>query len=246
MKKAKAESKAESRTSEIAGKQYKGGVDELMKKTVVRVTDLDDKAVKFFDYLQTQGKANEACSYLILSLEGLSRDHVSNWKGYVYTLLRRFDEEAYKAMKTAEGKTVRPLRARGEKQATQATEKKDKFPVKPFAFNPTAMEFVPGQAWATTPEVSGEEGNKKKEDAAVREAANADASTSAEEGTKTDTDTSITGADEKKPPGDTGPAETDKKKPAEDGKTEESKAEETRTEGKTEEKPKEGEAKDGQ
>jgi len=109
-----------------------------------------------------------------------------------------------------------------------------------------ATEFVPGQAWATPPEGSGEEGNTEKEDAAVREAANADASTSAEEGTKTETDTSITGADEKKPPGGTGPAEKDKDKPAEDGKTEESKAEETTTGGKVEEKPKEGEAKDRQ
>jgi len=84
--------------------------------------------VKFFDYLQTRDKAKEACTYLILSLEGLSRDHVSNWKAYVYTLLRGFDDGAYKAMKTADGKKARPPRVRGEKQPTQATEKKGQVP----------------------------------------------------------------------------------------------------------------------
>merc|ERR1712100_920046 len=92
--------KAESKASQLQGKEYKDGIDDLTKKTVVKATDLDDKAIKFLDYLQTRGRANEACTHLEQALEGLSRDHVSNWKAYVYTLLRAFDQDAYKAMKT--------------------------------------------------------------------------------------------------------------------------------------------------
>ncbi|CAK0886102.1 unnamed protein product [Prorocentrum cordatum] len=122
------------------GVQGYDGIDELAKTTVVKPSDLDEKAVKYLDFVQANGgRGNEACTYLKSALEGMSRDHVSNWKAYVYTLLRGFDEEAYKQMKISEGKKVREPRrgAKGDK------EKKDKFPVKEFAFNVDAAEFVP-------------------------------------------------------------------------------------------------------
>jgi len=139
------EGKAESANHALKDKEYKDGVDELAKATVVKPSDLDEKAVKYLDFVQANGgRGNEACTYLKSALEGMSRDHVSNWKAYVYTLLRGFDEEAYRQMKISEGKKVREPR-RGDKDK----EKKDKFPVKAFAFNPEAAAFVPGQSWNT-------------------------------------------------------------------------------------------------
>merc|ERR1719464_2051676 len=117
--------KAENRGSALNGKEYKDGIDDLTKKTVVRVTDLDDKAIKFLDYLQQNGgRGKEACQFLKQALEGLTREHVGNWKAYVYTLLRTFDPEAHKAMKESEGKTARPPRG----PRPEFKEKKDKFP----------------------------------------------------------------------------------------------------------------------
>jgi hypothetical protein len=136
------EGKAESANHALKDKEYKDGIDDLAKTTVVRPGDLDEKAVKYLDFVQANGgRGNEACTYLKSALEGMSRDHVSNWKAYVYTLLRGFDEEAYKQMKISEGKKVREPR-RGAKTDK---EKKDKFPVKEFSFNPDAAPFVPGQ-----------------------------------------------------------------------------------------------------
>lgn len=147
--------KIEMKTERLVGKDYKDGLDDLSKKTVVRLTDIDEKVIKFLDFLQHNGgRGKEACQYLKQALEGLTREHVSNWRAYVYTLLRQFDEEAYKAMKLSEGRKARAPRApRGEKQPSQDKEK-NKFPVRPFDFNPDAPEFVPGKLWSPR----GEEG----------------------------------------------------------------------------------------
>jgi len=140
------EGKEESTNHALDDKEYKDGVDDLAKTTVVRHRDLDEKAVKYLDFVQANGgRGNEACLYLKSALEGMSRDHVSNWKAYVYTLLRGFDEEAYKQMKHSEGKKVREPR-RGSKTDK---DKEKKFPVKEFSFNTEAAAFVPGQMWNT-------------------------------------------------------------------------------------------------
>ncbi|CAK0790407.1 unnamed protein product [Prorocentrum cordatum] len=153
--------KAESTKDALKDKEYKDGIDDLAKATVVKPGDLDEKAVKYLDFVQANGgRGNEACAYLKGALEGMSRDHVSNWKAYVYTLLRGFDEEAYKQMKISEGKKVRPARAKTEKDK----EKKDKFPTKQFEFNAGAAEFVPGQSWSAPP------GGEKKADEAEAKA----------------------------------------------------------------------------
>jgi len=141
------ESKAEARNLIFYGKEYKGDVDELAKETVVRISDLDDKAIKYLDYLQQNGgRAKDACQHLKQALEGLTRDKVTNWRAYVYTILRGFDKDAYEAMKTAEGRRVKPPRtSRGDK----SDEKKEKATMSFFELNANAPEFKPGQIWST-------------------------------------------------------------------------------------------------
>eukprot|EP00411_Alexandrium_monilatum_P074491 CAMPEP_0175565284 /NCGR_PEP_ID=MMETSP0096-20121207/39365_1 /TAXON_ID=311494 /ORGANISM="Alexandrium monilatum, Strain CCMP3105" /LENGTH=201 /DNA_ID=CAMNT_0016868567 /DNA_START=1 /DNA_END=606 /DNA_ORIENTATION=- len=134
-------------------KEYKDGIDDLSKKTVVRATDLDDKAIKFLDYLQMNGgRAKDACQHLETSaLQGLQRDHVTNWRAYVYTLLRGFDTGAYEAMKTGEGKRVRKPLRNPRAEILSSLDKKEKFPLSTFTFNPEAAEFIPGQQWGVPP-----------------------------------------------------------------------------------------------
>lgn len=134
--------KASASNSRLVGKEYKDGVNEIVNNTVVKLTDLDQKAFMLLDALQGRGKAKEACQFLKQTLEGLDRDHVSNWKAYVYTLLRGFDEVTYQAMKDAEGRRRPPARS-VKKQATPPLQN----PVSDFRFNPMAPEFIPNQPW---------------------------------------------------------------------------------------------------
>mmetsp|Transcript_75602 Transcript_75602/g.198216 ORF Transcript_75602/g.198216 Transcript_75602/m.198216 type:complete len:164 (+) Transcript_75602:69-560(+) len=132
----------EARKGELSEKAYKEGIDELTGGSVVRTGDLDEKAIKFLDFLQANGaRANEACQHLKQALEGLTRDHVSNWRAYVYSLLKKFDEASYEAMKASEGKRSRP-RPKVDKMSPEK-EKQDRAVLQPFNFNPSAAEFVP-------------------------------------------------------------------------------------------------------
>lgn len=124
------------RDNPLEGKDYQAALQEVFKNTAARANDVDPKAVQLLDALQAAGKADEACTHLSKSLEGVTREKVENWKAYVFTLLRAFDTEVYNAMKEARG---RPKPRRSEK-------KKE---VGAFNFRTEAAEFVPGQsAWA--------------------------------------------------------------------------------------------------
>eukprot|EP00927_Polykrikos_kofoidii_P078843 TRINITY_DN75641_c0_g1_i1.p1 TRINITY_DN75641_c0_g1~~TRINITY_DN75641_c0_g1_i1.p1 ORF type:complete len:384 (+),score=57.31 TRINITY_DN75641_c0_g1_i1:122-1273(+) len=84
----------------FAGKDYKDGIYDLINTTAARPSDFDQKAVMLFDVLEKHGRSQKACDHLKDALEGLQRDRVANWRGYIYTLLRGFDEEAYNVMKS--------------------------------------------------------------------------------------------------------------------------------------------------
>lgn len=86
-------------SSQLAGKEYKDGVNEIIKTTAVRGSDFDQKAFTLLDFLEQHGRSREACTYLKQALEGVQRDRVGNWRGYLYTMLRGFDENAYNEMK---------------------------------------------------------------------------------------------------------------------------------------------------
>jgi len=135
----KGKSGSERAATLFVGKEYKDGLEELTRKTPARAADIDTKALQLLDFLQTRGKAKEACAHLKKTLEPLTRDYVSNWRAYIYTLLRQFDDEAYKAMK--EG-TCSARRPRGERKDKSSSDK-----LKPTNWNVDAVEFVPGMQW---------------------------------------------------------------------------------------------------
>ena len=72
----------------IADKLYKDALCDVMMCTAVMERDIDPKVLQFLDHLQQHGKAEEACSFLKTSLEGVSRDQICKWRAYVYTLLK--------------------------------------------------------------------------------------------------------------------------------------------------------------
>lgn len=135
--------------SPLAGKEYKEAVDEVVKNSVVQADDLDEKAIKFLDWVEENGgRSKEACQHLQKALEGLgTRDTVKNMSRYVYTLLRQFDEESYQAMKVSEGKKPRgPRRVAGDREIKSAVSSS-------FTFNLDTADFVPGQAaWSAVPQ----------------------------------------------------------------------------------------------
>merc|ERR1740122_833361 len=83
--------------------EYKASLDALIAHTPVKQSDLDQKAMMLLDALQRRGRAVEACDHLRQALDGMERERVSNWRAYIYTLLRKFDEAAYQEMKAAGG-----------------------------------------------------------------------------------------------------------------------------------------------
>lgn len=115
----------------FADKPYKDGILEIERQTCVRSADFDERAIKLLDYLHDNGgRGNAACQFLLDAVKDRSRDKVSNWKGYLYTLVRSFDESAYTLLK------------RGKK--TRDADRKSQSVSKPFVFNVEATTFVPG------------------------------------------------------------------------------------------------------
>jgi len=181
-KEAKAESKAEAKNAMLAGKEYKDQIDDLTSTTALKLADLDDKAFALLDALHTKGKSTDAIAQLKTTFAEMSRDRISNWRGYSYTLLKKFDEETYKALKETDGRR----RPRGDRKSerkdsddrkdkeARAVEKKEKkeakergnFPVKSFDFNKDAPVFVPRPLNKDAPEFTPakEEKDEKKED----------------------------------------------------------------------------------
>merc|ERR1712070_643102 len=173
-----AESKAEQKAAMLSGKEYKDEIDDLTQNTALKLADLDEKAFALLDALHAKGKAKDAIAQLKTTFAEMSRDRISNWRGYSYTLLKKFDEETYKALKETDGRR----RPRGDRKSDrkESDDRKDKeardkerkekkeakergnFPVKAFAFNAEAPAFVPKE-----PEKDKEEekkGDEKKEE----------------------------------------------------------------------------------
>eukprot|EP00930_Biecheleria_cincta_P100722 TRINITY_DN92337_c0_g1_i1.p1 TRINITY_DN92337_c0_g1~~TRINITY_DN92337_c0_g1_i1.p1 ORF type:complete len:578 (+),score=145.63 TRINITY_DN92337_c0_g1_i1:38-1735(+) len=145
----------------LADKKYKSGVQELIRKTPVQPSDFDQKAFALLDALQERDRALEACQHLQHSLQGITvRSRISNWRAYVYTLLRGFDETVYAAMKADRGSENRRKkkaeRAEAGKAAlllSEALTTKDSATTeqdedKTLEFNQSAAEFVPGKPWS--------------------------------------------------------------------------------------------------
>jgi len=129
----------------LAGKEYNKAVEALCRNTAVRVYDLDPKALSLLDLLQERGRAEEACQFLTISLSGIARDKVVSWRAYTYSLLRKFDGEAYLAWKQARAaKQPRASRANSMRKSSLGS---DGDAMGDRSLNPSAIEFVPGQLW---------------------------------------------------------------------------------------------------
>mmetsp|Transcript_115178 Transcript_115178/g.332708 ORF Transcript_115178/g.332708 Transcript_115178/m.332708 type:complete len:204 (+) Transcript_115178:125-736(+) len=145
------------------GWRTSAAMNEVFKGTAVRLSDFDAKATQLMDALQEAGKSDGACKFLSKSLEGVSRDKVTNWRAYTFTLLRRFDKDFYEAMKEQRG---RPRPRRKDEKTTVVVQSMT--PLKA-----TAPEFVPGQTWGGF--------KAQKEEPAAKDG---DPSTESTEGTK--------------------------------------------------------------
>eukprot|EP00928_Gymnodinium_smaydae_P008483 TRINITY_DN1308_c0_g2_i1.p1 TRINITY_DN1308_c0_g2~~TRINITY_DN1308_c0_g2_i1.p1 ORF type:complete len:366 (-),score=83.33 TRINITY_DN1308_c0_g2_i1:38-1135(-) len=144
---------SDSLATQTAGKEYAAGLNDLIKNSAVRAGDFDSKAFALLDALEANGRSTEACNHLKKALEGVSRERIGNWRGYVYTLLRGFDEDSYNAMKASrsDGRRRRGERTRdtGETangdDATKKSEKPKEAKRELQPFDPSAKEFVPSK-----------------------------------------------------------------------------------------------------
>merc|ERR1719265_1920653 len=82
------------------GKPYTVAMNKLIADSVLRDSDLDARAVRLLDALAVAGRVDEAIEHLTQAVRSRSRQQVSNWRGYVYTLLKTFDKDVYSAMKS--------------------------------------------------------------------------------------------------------------------------------------------------
>lgn len=77
----------------------------------------------------------------------MQRKRITNWRAYVYSLIRKVDEGVYKEMKESREQEKRPPRRPSKSllddTPASAPSKKE--------FNKAASEFVPGQPWKTEP-----------------------------------------------------------------------------------------------
>jgi len=179
------DSKAEQKATMLATKEYKAEIDDLTSTTALKLADLDEKAFALLDALHAKGKAKDAIAHLKTTLGDMARDRISKWRGYSYTLLKKFDEDTYKTLKETDGRR----RPRGDRKGDRKEsddrkdkeardkERKDKkeakergnFPVKSFDFNVNAEAFVPKALNADAPafvpkEEPKEETKDKKEE----------------------------------------------------------------------------------
>ena len=140
----------------LAEKSYKNALEEVIKTTPVQKSDFDQKAFRLLDALNEKGRAEEACELLQNSLKGVQRKRIENWKRYLYSLLKKVDETAYKEMKESQEKEkeehgTRRRSRKSEKPENSNSEAPASAPSKK-EFNKGATEFVPGKPWKT-PEV---------------------------------------------------------------------------------------------
>eukprot|EP00442_Polarella_glacialis_P045760 CAMPEP_0115091504 /NCGR_PEP_ID=MMETSP0227-20121206/26150_1 /TAXON_ID=89957 /ORGANISM="Polarella glacialis, Strain CCMP 1383" /LENGTH=631 /DNA_ID=CAMNT_0002483025 /DNA_START=68 /DNA_END=1963 /DNA_ORIENTATION=- len=106
----------------IDDKKYKDGIQEIIRTTCVRPNDFDSKAISLLDVLQQRGRGDEACRHLAQSLQEVSREKITNWRAYIYTLLKGFDGSAYTALKSGKDSESRRIRRaeRAERNAAAA------------------------------------------------------------------------------------------------------------------------------
>lgn len=95
----------------------------------------------------------QACELLQNSLKGVQRKRITNWRGYVYSLIRKVDESVYHEMKESKEKEKEEngTRRRSKKSAEENLLNPASAPSKK-TLDKTATEFVPGKPW-NTPEV---------------------------------------------------------------------------------------------
>lgn len=138
--------------SGLGGRAYSKALRRLFRATAAEEEDFDEKAIKLLDHLQAAtGQAREAVRHLEESLRDRRRQDVVNWHAYVYTLLRDFDEEAYLAMKAADGRrarrTLHPKLPTAQQEADAHGALSLKAPPEHRRLNPLARPFVPGRPW---------------------------------------------------------------------------------------------------
>mmetsp|Transcript_31 Transcript_31/g.72 ORF Transcript_31/g.72 Transcript_31/m.72 type:complete len:402 (-) Transcript_31:236-1441(-) len=110
-------------TGRFGNKPYKAHVARLFATTNVKPRHVDEKAVMLLDALAERGRVEEACKFLTSTLDGATRHHISNWRAYIYTLLRGFDEEAYHAVKASQSASRRKRVT--DRKTTTSTEVKE-------------------------------------------------------------------------------------------------------------------------
>ncbi|CAK9043129.1 unnamed protein product [Durusdinium trenchii] len=94
----------------------------------------------------------EACEILQNSLRGVQRRRISNWRGYIYKLIRQVDESAYHEMKESREKEKENGTRRRSKKTNEGNEENAASAPSKKEFNKGATEFIPGKPWKT-PEV---------------------------------------------------------------------------------------------
>eukprot|EP00928_Gymnodinium_smaydae_P088521 TRINITY_DN72597_c0_g1_i1.p1 TRINITY_DN72597_c0_g1~~TRINITY_DN72597_c0_g1_i1.p1 ORF type:complete len:264 (+),score=75.68 TRINITY_DN72597_c0_g1_i1:62-853(+) len=84
---------------ELSGKPYHQFIEDVIKHTAACRGDFDQKTFLIFDELHKRGRAEAACEHLKDVLRAVLRSHVEHWRGYIWKLLRDFDDDAYHAVK---------------------------------------------------------------------------------------------------------------------------------------------------
>jgi len=128
-------------TLTLDGKDYANALTRLAESTAARLSDFDEKAVFLLEAHSRKGTVTDAISHLESSLQDVDRSHTSNWRAYLYTLLKKFDEGTYKEMKAA-GDSPRRRRRRIDSKG-DSKDTSSRFPLSSFVLNPGAEAFVP-------------------------------------------------------------------------------------------------------
>lgn len=118
---------------------------------VVKPADLDRKALQLLAILHGKDRSSEALKYLEQALNGIPRENIQNWRAYVYTLLRSFDDDAYETLKSNAGQRNRPPRgsdrAKDKEVAKAAKSAAKTESLMGGKLRAEAVEFVPGMPW---------------------------------------------------------------------------------------------------
>eukprot|EP00929_Paragymnodinium_shiwhaense_P122644 TRINITY_DN95572_c0_g1_i1.p1 TRINITY_DN95572_c0_g1~~TRINITY_DN95572_c0_g1_i1.p1 ORF type:complete len:317 (+),score=76.80 TRINITY_DN95572_c0_g1_i1:38-988(+) len=135
---------SESLNSQLADKEYRELVQDLIKTTAARASDFDARALALLDALQKNGTVKAAVTHVKQALDGVTRDRVGNWRRYVYSLLRGYDEDAYSSMKAEKGeKNKRVEKKPAAEGAENGAASSSKVYAKTTVLKADAGDFVP-------------------------------------------------------------------------------------------------------